>query len=411
MDNKEIIKNFKTYMEKMNKDWWRTPVIWMVSFGMMIVSGGEEMSTFLNKTFRFNLIVALLLIAVSVKMYLERYTEFYGGFYKDRADRLDVSNPSFTIPDIMKYHSFNMAEYIGSVYKKIIPLQIVTVGVTMGLMALKIVPFKVAGIYSLGILIIPALTAFLYSAIAGYKMNHNTGLGFNVIMGLIRGVYSWIKVFAVGVAFVLIGLLIVAVCSSSKLMKGIDQSVPVRFSSDSSLYMIIFIIGLVGLSVFVTDVGKDIISVNWNRIKNKITALIAIVVLAAGVLICYISLNENVRLEEDSITVTHKGKAVEYAFSDIDSYRIYDHDSSIQMELTFKDGSTAKLYRDNSDDTDAWTERYHSDYLYTAYLAEKLDELGVKGSLEDAEKLGDSASMLGGDTLDSFNRIMAVAGR
>ena len=70
MDNKEIIKNFKTYMEKMNKDWWRTPLIWMVSFGMMIVSGGEEMSTFLNKTFRFNLIVALLLIAVSVKMYL-----------------------------------------------------------------------------------------------------------------------------------------------------------------------------------------------------------------------------------------------------------------------------------------------------------------------------------------------------
>ena len=411
MDNKEIIKNFKTYMEKMNKDWWRTPLIWMVSFGMMIVSGGEEMSTFLNKTFRFNLIVALLLIAVSVKMYLERYTEFYGGFYKDRADRLDASNPSFTIPDIMKYHSFDMAEYIGSVYKKIIPLQIVTVGVTMGLMALKIVPFMVAGIYSLGILIIPVLTVFLYSAIAGYKMNHNTGLGFNVIMGLIRGVYSWIKVFAVGVAFVLIGLLIVAVCSSSKLMKGIDQSVPVRFSSDSSLYMIIFIIGLVGLSVFVTDVGKDIISVNWNRIKNKITALIAIVVLAAGVLICYISLNENVRLEEDGITVTHKGKAVEYAFSDIDSYRIYDHDSSIQMELTFKDGSTAKLYRDNPDDTDAWTERYHSDYLYTAYLAEKLDELGVKGSLEDAEKLGDSASMLGGDTLDSFNRIMAVAGR
>ena len=411
MDNKEIIKNFKTYMEKMNKDWWRTPLIWMVSFGMMIVSGGEEMSTFLNKTFRFNLIVALLLIAVSVKMYLERYTEFYGGFYKDRADRLDASNPSFTIPDIMKYHSFDMAEYIGSVYKKIIPLQIVTVGVTMGLMALKIVPFMVAGIYSLGILIIPVLTVFLYSAIAGYKMNHNTGLGFNVIMGLIRGVYSWIKVFAVGVAFVLIGLLIVAVCSSSKLMKGIDQSVPVRFSSDSSLYMIIFIIGLVGLSVFVTDVGKDIISVNWNRIKNKITALIAIAVLAAGVLICYISLNENVRLEEDSITVTHKGKAVENAFSDIDSYRIYDHDSSIQMELTFKDGSTAKLYRDNPDDTDAWTERYHSDYLYTAYLAEKLDELGVKGSLEDAEKLGDSASMLGGDTLDSFNRIMAVAGR
>ena len=81
------------------------------------------------------------------------------------------------------------------------------------------------------------------------------------------------------------------------------------------------------------------------------------------------------------------------------------------MELTFKDGSTAKLYRDNSDDTDGWTVRYHSDYLYTAYLAEKLDELGVKGSLEDAEKLGDSASMLGGDTLDSFNRIMAVAGR
>lgn len=411
MDNKEIIKNFKTYMEKMNKDWWRTPLIWMVSFGMMIVSGGEEMSTFLNKTFRFNLIVALLLIAVSVKMYLERYTEFYGGFYKDRADRLDASNTSFTIPDIMKYHSFDMAEYIGSVYKKIILLQIVTVGVTMGLMALKIVPFMVAGIYSLGILIIPVLTVFLYSAIAGYKMNHNTGLGFNVIMGLIRGVYSWIKVFAVGVAFVLIGLLIVAVCSSSKLMKGIDQSVPVRFSSDSSLYMIIYIIGLVGLSVFVTDVGKDIISVNWNRIKNKITALIAIVVLAAGVLICYISLNENVRLEEDSITVTHKGKVVEYAFSDIDSYRIYDHDSSIQMELTFKDGSTAKLYRDNSDDTDGWTVRYHSDYLYTAYLAEKLDELGVKGSLEDAEKLGDSASMLGGDTLDSFNRIMAVAGR
>jgi hypothetical protein len=57
------------------------------------------------------------------------------------------------------------------------------------------------------------------------------------------------------------------------------------------------------------------------------------------------------------------------------------------MELHFNDGKSADLFTGSSSDTDAWRDKYFSDYNYAAELVEKLDAAGVKGKLEDRDKL------------------------
>ena len=93
-------------------------------------------------------------------------------------------------------------------------------------------------------------------------------------------------------------------------------------------------------------------------------------------------------LREESFTVTRSGIKTVYELDDVSSYRIYSGpDGIIKMELSFSDGSRADLFTDSSSDTDAWRDKYFSDYNYAADIVEKLNSKGIKGTLEDRDKL------------------------
>lgn len=416
MDNKALIYNFKKYIGKMNKSLVGWVIVWITALGMMAMSGGDNSSnTLIDRSVGFNMTLALLLIVIAVDLYINKYIKFYYGSDMEKADTEDevtFSNPNFSVADLARTHSFDIGTYLWMVYKKLIPLQLVSVAavIVMGISKIALFSTATEAAFIAGIILIPVILTVIYRLIMGYKMYHGTRLIFNVVLGAIKGIFGAVKIVAVCVAFIMIGLVFLAIISSSVVMKGIDDSIPVSISSNTGWLLAIYIIGIVGLSLIITDVSKEAILALWvKNVKKIVIVLLAVVFITAGVF-SYIAINENVMLTEDKITVKHKGAATEYGLEDINTYRIYDESGSIQMELTFNDGSKSRIFGASADDTTAWRSRYYSNYNYGAELVEKLAGMGVKGTLENEKKLQENVDGLDPECREGFDRIKAAAG-
>ena len=414
MDNKSVIYNFKKYIGRMNKNIVGWGVVWITALLMMAISGGDNTSNnLIDRSVKFNMVVSLLLILIAVDLYIKKYIKFYDGIDADKVDkddRITFSNPNFSIAELARAHSFDLGAYLWEIYKKLIPLQLGSVIVVIGMGIAKFISFTTAAIIVAGIILIPVILVLLYRFVMEYKMYHNTSLAFNVVLGAIKGIFSAVRIFTVGIAFIMLGFLVLALFSSNVVMKGIDDNIPVRVSSNTGWLIAVYIVGIVGLSLFITDIAKESLVTAWVKAKRKIvTVLVAAVIITAAVF-SYISINENVMIREDRIIVRHKGVSTEYGLADINTYRIYDENGSIQMELTFNDGNRQRIFGASADDTTAWTDKYYSDYNYGAELVEKLAGNGVKGTVENADKLQKNVDGMDPECREGFARMLAAAG-
>ena len=60
------------------------------------------------------------------------------------------------------------------------------------------------------------------------------------------------------------------------------------------------------------------------------------------------------------------------------------------------------------DDTEAWSDKYHSDYNYAADLCRRLTEKGAEGKLEETDKLKKIIRDKDSETVEDFNELVTI---
>ena len=95
---------------------------------------------------------------------------------------------------------------------------------------------------------------------------------------------------------------------------------------------------------------------------------------------------------EDRIEVTRVFSEKTYDWKDVDSYEVYHPvlGNTLQLKLTMKDQNSYKVLNGmagNTRTSEKYNEVYTSDIDYVEAIIEKLDALGVEGTLQDVEKI------------------------
>ena len=188
---------------------------------------------------------------------------------------------------------------------------------------------------------------------------------------------------------------------------GFDSNDVVRFSSGTGFILGALIIAVLILSEMITDTDKEMIFMRGAKNRKYVVAVVAALTVGLFIAFNYFTLHNNVKLTENTITVSEGGKTKEYSIDDITAYEVYGSDG-IKMKVTFTDGCVTDIFRNSTDETDGWSSRYYSDYNYAAELAEKLSDRGVRGTLGDLHDLDETVQGLDQQCIDGYNKLMAI---
>ena len=406
--DKMIIENFRKYMGKSNRQLFGWIFTWITSVLMFCVTTKSESVT-LEKLDGFNTAIAVMLLLIAVNMYIDKYSKFYGSKDMDRTEDLALLRNE-TVIEIMKSNSFNMGLYFKALYIKLVPIQIVS-AVLLGVAgAFKVFPMTNAVIFIGVMLAVPGLMVMMRYLVADYELDHSFGLGRKVVYGLFNGIYSFARIFVVGVSFIMLGTLALALFSSNTVMKGIDDNVPVCFTSNTGIFMIIMFVAAILLCLFLTDTDKELLVSSWVKVRNVLMIVsIATLIVTAGIY-TYVYKNSNVMLTENTITVNNYGTKTEYTLDDIESYRVYykQGDDAMDMEVTFKDGHIETLFKGNSDSTNAWNDKYLSDYHYAYDIMCQLADRGIVGTIDDKDKIEKTVSGYDEKIYEAYHDMLRV---
>ncbi|MBQ8950872.1 MAG: hypothetical protein IJ065_06845 [Eubacterium sp.] len=392
MDNKGIIKNFISYMGRNNRQLFGWIVTWITSVLMFCISVNSEGVTKENLS-AFNTVLAVMLLVIAVNMYIDKYIRFYR-----TKDISKIEDAAFlrneSLIEVMKSHSFDMGMYFKELYVRLIPVQIISSVLLCIAGIFKFYPMTYAALFAAIMLVVPGLAAFIRYRAAAFELNHRVGLLFKVVMGLIKGVYSFARIFVVGVSFIMLGTLALAIFSSNVVLKGFDDGTAVCITSNTGILMIIMFVAAIILCLFLTDTDREMLVQAWIKVRYVIIILALVTIVGAAGVYTYVYSKSNVVLKEDSITVNQYGSTTEYSLDDIETYRVYykQSDETMDMEITFKDGHVENIFKGNSDSTDAWGEKYFSDYHYAYDLMSKLSDRGVVGTIDDRDRIEKTVS-------------------
>lgn len=122
---------------------------------------------------------------------------------------------------------------------------------------------------------------------------------------------------------------------------------------------------------------------------------------------------ENYRYIEfagDEIHIRNFGKEDVYGIEEIQGFRIYEDEGSLQMELEFSDNVTKKSLSGWQSFNDLYEETYYSEYNFIADYVEKLGKLGICGELCDVEALEESVKELDPEVQRGLKRIEMLMG-
>ena len=331
----------------------------------------------------FYTIVALLLFMMASISYVKKYTEL---------DQDDTTEPSLTamtgssarFANFMLVHSFDTFAYFRILMLRFIPVQAISAILIILLGVFKLTENMPV---MLAIVIIVPLVVICLSALSfRHSLSHEYGLLHRFMRGTVAYIYTIVSFIGYEIYLASLVLIIVAIVYDKKVMEGLADTEIARISSGADIWLII---GGIATMVFGYCLNNTMAEKKKGRLIRLAFLLVSALTAVAGVVL-YITLSfgNNVLIREDSFVLSRSGVKTEYELDDVKSYRIYSgKDGIIRMELHFNDGKSADLFTGSSSDTDAWRDKYFSDYNYAAELAGKLDAAGIKGTLEDRDKL------------------------
>lgn len=99
-----------------------------------------------------------------------------------------------------------------------------------------------------------------------------------------------------------------------------------------------------------------------------------------------------------------------YGIEEIQGFRIYEDDGSIQLELDFPDRAVEKSFTGWQSLNDLYEEKYYSEYNFIADYVEKFQKLGIEGELGDVEALEKDVEELDPEVKRGLRRIVELMG-
>ena len=398
------MNEFIKIIRKQNKERIGWIVLWIL--GLFVFVCKDENTGKFPIGNGYTLLGAALILMASMD-YLINYLAIYKG---------DATAKSFfnvpvggdnSIISIMKVHSFDADRYFNALMIKQLPLQLISVAINTIMIFVEIQKVSDSLLISALILLIPTFVNFLARSIVKHLLTHNEKRKLAVMRALSRGLFNLFKLVAGIAAAIMAVILIMAIISSKLSMDDIPEEEVARVSSGADAYMAL---ALIGTAVFVYLLMDGSYHLLTSIKRHTLALLVGAAAVTGIVMYVYTSNYNNVTIREDRFTVKKSAKTTEYSINDVESFRVYEDDNAVQIELTMKTGAKVKLYNDSMGDTEAWKDKYTSDYDYAARLSERLLSSGVSGKLEETDKLEDIVSTMKKIDREDFRKLRAVFG-
>ncbi|MCR4608894.1 MAG: hypothetical protein K5750_04255 [Eubacterium sp.] len=401
------MNDFSKKIKRINKCRIGWIVLWIM--GLLMFSLTEVRNARAHSGHR-NILIGTILILVASIDYVCKYYYIYKDSFQKKAGFLwgyIYERPS-SLSDILRSHSFDVNKYSGIILRRLLPLQVVSGALLITAGLLDIFTLSDSLITAGICFMIPTIVIYSAGMLAKRNLTHNK-TRLQIVFAGLSGFYNFIKAATAIIAAFKVSILITAICSSNIIMKDISNDVVARVSSNSDKYVGTAILSFV-LAVFLILDGNFHIT---RAAKRHVAAvfLVAIFVFAVT-MFTYTARNKNVTIysNEQGFTFTvNKDKThTDYTLDSVKSFRVYEEDNSIQIELSTDQNTSFKLFAESMDDTEAWNDKYHSDYNYAAELCRKLTEKGITGKLEEKEKLEKSIKDKDEETHQGFIEIVTL---
>ena len=389
-DNVTIMNNFREYMAKKYRPLKGWLVIWVSAFGVCLINGVKDYEGMGNHLYLPILAAILLFLAGSG--YVSKYTK------------------QGHLAELMISHAFDGKTYYGILAKKLIPLQAGSLLALALISLLQKTELTMAFLFGCMFLVLPQIPiAIKYIAYEKLVSQKNKALWTaNIAFGKI--LESFFRIITLGTAFVEFTLFFLNTFGINPLMKGIDENTAVCFLFQNEFILVLCFILAVLISLFFSDIGVESPVLNWmNWIKFRKVAVISLLLIQLGcaTYYCYSIQNSYVRLMEDSITMKNGDMVKTYGLDEIAFYRIFADNQALGMEVTFTDDTKQQLLWDSTEENNAWTEKFYSNYRYVAELTGRLKALGITGILADADVLDASVKTSASTIQSDYESIKA----
>ncbi|MBR1674630.1 MAG: hypothetical protein IJ703_06705 [Eubacterium sp.] len=392
---------FIKFIREQNKRRIGWIVLWLL--GLFIFTCKEGVGK-LSAGVGYTLFGAGLLLIASID-YMINYLVAYRGAGDLKVYMSETVRGDGSLVRIMKAHSFDVDAYFNGVMKRLLPLQLVSMGINLVFIFVKIHRVSDALIVSGLILLIPTAVNLITRSVFKYLLTHEAKRTVAVLKALSRGFFNLVKLVAGVAAALMLVILIISIVSSNIIMKDISNDEVVRVSTGTDAYMAVALIASAVFIYLILDGSYHLLS----ALKRHIIAVFFAAAAIGGIVMFVMTASkDNVTIREDSFTVKKAGKSTDYTIDEVESFRVYEYDNAVQVELTVKGGEKIRLFDDSMDDTDAWADKYTSDYDYAAKLSERLMSKGISGTLEERDELEKIVKNMNKKNRDGFEELKAV---
>ncbi len=246
------------------------------------------------------------------------------------------------------------------------------------------------------------LVPLLYYRLISWKMTHEKhGASKQAVISVAYFFFD-IVTYLIGVIIGAFGFLIItALIVDCSIKVPENEAVLYAFGSKNRVYMFIAL----GSAMFWTALMlRDEIS-KFAIGRFKIRIFVFACMLISGTFMTIYSTKNYVKSTESGMVSVENGRKNEYSYDDITDFKIYCRNDSLALRVYLNDGKSLELLADITEESDPWTKEYESNYHYVEHIAKMLREKGIKGSLDNVEKLGNNVKDMDDEITESFERI------
>ena len=300
---------------------------------------------------------------------------------------------------VAKVQAFPVKEYFNYIRKKLLIWQVAI----LILGSIKAVMDKsyVEIIFVVFMSIIPALVSFVVQKMFEYRVSNRVNIGLDIFTGILKGIFEVLEIFAIFL-YLIIGYIVVwAIISDAFVGKMNQNEIVYRSFKDE----ITFIVMLVSFIIFIF-----VCVFNFKTKGKFIRIFVGATLIVTAIVSIVMERNKYIDVTLDEIKVVNFSEKRAYSFDEVESFKVYMHDDSIQIKLFFDDGKAETVFGGVSTSTDTYEEEYFSEYNFAADLVSKLLDKGAKGSISDVEKLRSTVEGYDEELKNGLEEIIGLLG-
>lgn len=322
---------------------------------------------------------------------------FYNTYIRIYSEDSELGINVEYLHNVVNVNAFSTKKYFACLRKNMLLWQIIMFG---GMLIAGIIHKSIT--YAAGSVIvftIPFIVGIVMEKRFAYMMTHRINFLHACIAGLSSAVLS-IAAIIVAVIYLIIPVIMLWALISDGAAQGLnDNEIIYRSYNYSFMTAVVFLAIMIFLFALFFPLGKKTV------LKRIILGIVTVLLCVTELVLERYSYTDT---RPDGFTVVTFAGRNEYSFDDVEKYEICSGDGDIQVEVTFDDGNTCKLFSGTSTATDAYEETYYSEYNYTADLVKTLNEHGASGKLKDVDRLREEVDGLDEELSEGLEEIISL---